>query len=152
MKASRVALSLLVVGGVVGCFPDGQQAAFPQSDAVRHLRVSRTQSRAHGWMLPGATSMNLLYVSDQGKGVLFAFSYPKGDLVGEVTVPSKYPSGLCSDGAGNVFVTTAGTFLRATSTNIRTAERSRLQRSQIRDGQTDVVWIPRPETLQSQTT
>ncbi len=43
---------------------------------------------------------------DATRGLL-VFSYPKGELVGEVTVPSGYPAGLCPDSAGNVFVTTA---------------------------------------------
>jgi hypothetical protein len=60
-------------------------------------------------MLSAAKNADLLYVSDSDRpGYLLAFSYPKGELVGQVTVPSPYPAGLCSDGAGNVFVATLG--------------------------------------------
>jgi hypothetical protein len=50
--------------------------------------------------------MDLLYVSDYDR--LLVFSYPKGKLVGEVGAPSGDLFGLCSDNAGDVFVTSQG--------------------------------------------
>ncbi|MGA7355471.1 MAG: hypothetical protein WA431_15800 [Candidatus Cybelea sp.] len=37
---------------------------------------------------------------------MWILAYPKGTLVGQVTVPSGIPEGLCSDSAGDVFVAT----------------------------------------------
>jgi DNA-binding beta-propeller fold protein YncE len=53
-------------------------------------------------MAPEARGEDLLYVSDSG-GV-HIFSYPKGTPVGEIR-GFMSPEGLCSDRAGNVFVT-----------------------------------------------
>lgn len=58
---------------------------------------------AESWMLPEASSEDLLYVSDS-KGVVDVFSYPAGKLVGTLKGFSS-PAGLCSDSAGHVFVT-----------------------------------------------
>jgi hypothetical protein len=107
MRASRTMLSLLAAGAVVGCSPGGQQSAFSQSNAPRHLTVSQAQSRTHGWMLRGAKSTDLLYVSNADDfGPVLVLTYPKGALAGQVTVPTGIPEGLCSDSAGDVFVTT----------------------------------------------
>ncbi len=57
-------------------------------------------------MLPAAKSSDLLYVSNDDE--LLVFSYPKGKLLGEITVASGDFGSLCSDGAGDVFVTSEG--------------------------------------------
>jgi hypothetical protein len=58
---------------------------------------------------PGAShrttkSPDLLYVSDVGKNEVFVFSYPQGSLVQTLQGFSS-PVRLCSDTAGNVFIT-----------------------------------------------
>jgi hypothetical protein len=66
---------------------------------------SASQSRALSWMLPEAKRDDLLYISDV-YGV-HVFSYPKGTHVGDLTGVAS-PQGLCSDRAGDVFVTDEG--------------------------------------------
>jgi hypothetical protein len=61
--------------------------------------------RSRSWMLPEAKRDDLLYISDV-YGV-HVFSYPKGTHVGDLTGVSS-PEGLCTDRAGDVFVTDEG--------------------------------------------
>ena len=58
--------------------------------------------RGRSWMAPEAKSEDLLYISDY-YGV-HVFSYPKGQYVGDIDA---FGYGLCSDRAGDVFVTDA---------------------------------------------
>ena len=117
--------------------PIGAPVAMPQTSA-RATRADRGTS----WMLPGARSVDLLYVSANiNPGQLLVFSYPKGELVGEVAVPSEYPVGLCSGHAGNVFVTTAGS-PQSSIYEYHTGERNPSPRSQIRDMQMAVRSTP----------
>jgi len=62
------------------------------------------QTKAHirSWALPESKHDTLLYISDF-YGV-HVYSYPSGTLVGELE-DFQSPAGLCSDKAGNVFVT-----------------------------------------------
>jgi hypothetical protein len=60
--------------------------------------------RARSWMLAEAKNENLLYVSDASTYDVYAFSYPKGKLVGELTDQNN-PGGLCVDAKGDLFVT-----------------------------------------------
>jgi hypothetical protein len=53
------------------------------------------------------TGEELLYVSDGTFGNVYAFSYPGGKLVGELT-HLQTPEGVCHDKAGNVYVVIAG--------------------------------------------
>jgi hypothetical protein len=96
-----VAIALLA-----GCggsqLPIGGTGAMPQSRAV-------AQYAAHGksWMLPEAKSGSALLYYSEGQEVV-VLSYPRGKLVG--TLNGFYAAqGVCSDVAGNVFVTTGGT-------------------------------------------
>ncbi|HZY96806.1 MAG TPA: hypothetical protein VFE35_06865 [Candidatus Cybelea sp.] len=77
--------------------PIGAPGLIAQTSAIA------TQA-AHGgsWMLPEAKSQDLLYISDF-YGV-HVFSYPKGVHVGDIGGFAS-PEGLCSDRAGNVFIT-----------------------------------------------
>ena len=106
---SRYALSICALAAMLaGCggsqTPIGAPGAMPQTSA-RATRADRGTS----WMLPGERSVDLLVCFGHiNPGQLLVFSYPKGELVGEVAVPSEYPVGLCSGHTGNVFVTTAG--------------------------------------------
>jgi hypothetical protein len=67
------------------------------------VRPDRTRS----WMARDAASQDLLYVSDDGTFDVYVFSYPAGTLVGTLT-GFNTPDGLCTDKAGNVFVTNTG--------------------------------------------
>lgn len=68
----------------------------------RRAGFATDAERAISWMAPNARSMDLLYVSDEG-GRVYVLSYPDGKLVGMLT-GFQGPGGLCSDGAGDVFV------------------------------------------------
>ncbi|HLY03187.1 MAG TPA: hypothetical protein VKR56_11920 [Candidatus Cybelea sp.] len=54
------------------------------------------------WMHPEAKQETLLYISTDADGI-FVFDYPSRRVVGELT-DAISPWGLCSDAAGNVFV------------------------------------------------
>jgi hypothetical protein len=63
--------------------------------------------RARSWMAPGAKKIDLLYVSDYQTNDVYAYSYPQGKLRGVLAGVLRrlvYPSGLCADAAGNVFI------------------------------------------------
>jgi hypothetical protein len=112
------ALCTIVFAGsaaaMAGCSTVPTHVALPLADAPANPLVPRNQAPSHSWMLPDAKSTDLLYVSDNvGASKLLVFSYPEGELEGEVSVPSEYPVGLCSDRAGNVFVTTTGSVSRS---------------------------------------
>ena len=106
MKLLYAMLLALFAGPLAGCSTTTTQVALPLNHAAGHPLVVGNQTRSHGWMLPAAKSMDLLYVSNDDE--LLVFSYPKGKLVGEITVPSGDFAGLCSDSAGDVFVTSVG--------------------------------------------
>jgi hypothetical protein len=106
MKLLYAILLALVAGLLAGCSTTTTQVALPLTHAAGNPLALDNQTRSHGWMLPAAKSMDLLYVSNDDE--LLVFSYPKGKLVGEITVASGDFVGLCSDSAGNVFVTSEG--------------------------------------------
>jgi hypothetical protein len=95
-RAIFLLAGLLVLGG---CASVAKQFPFMPSPAVH---ASSALDRTHSWMAREASSDDLLYISDGG-GV-HIFSYPKGTPVGEIK-GFMSPEGLCSDRAGNVFVT-----------------------------------------------
>ncbi|HVR46087.1 MAG TPA: hypothetical protein VMT95_05570 [Candidatus Binatia bacterium] len=73
------------------------------SSVAEHHRVP-----GYSWILPGAASQDLIYVSDQGvwgKGGVYIYTYPQGKQVGflEPDTEETY-EGLCSDTQGNVWV------------------------------------------------
>ena len=103
----RCAIPLALVAGLfAGCSTTTTRVALPLTHAAGNPLVLGNQTPSHGWMLPAAKSMDLLYVSNHNQ--LLAFSYPKGKLVGEITVASGDFFGLCSDSTGDVFVTSQG--------------------------------------------
>lgn len=58
-------------------------------------------------MAPDATKFDLLYVSDFETNDVYAYSFPEGKLVGKLAGILKhfiYPTGLCADAAGNVYI------------------------------------------------
>lgn len=60
------------------------------------------------WMTPEAQSRDLLYVSSHYQNFVDVYTYPDGKLVGGITVGGYHndTEGLCSNGQGDVFVTT----------------------------------------------
>ena len=61
----------------------------------------------HSWMAKEASKLDLIYVSDFEKNDVSAYSYPDGKLVGVLGGILKhfvYPTGLCADTAGNVYI------------------------------------------------
>jgi hypothetical protein len=56
------------------------------------------------WIAPEAQKLNLLYVSDDGNGIVQIYSFPFGKRLGRLTGFAD-PAGLCSDpSSGNVWV------------------------------------------------
>jgi hypothetical protein len=106
MKALCTILFAGFAAALTGCSTAPTRVALPPAGAAANRLVPGNQTRSHGWMLPDAKGMDLLYVSNDDQ--LLVFSYPKGKLVGEISVASGDFFGLCSDSAGNVFVTSVG--------------------------------------------
>jgi hypothetical protein len=102
--SSCYALSISAAALLAGCGgsqpPIGAPGAMPQSRAIAYHA-----ERGGSWMLLAATSEDLLYVSNS-QGVL-VYTFPEGKVAGELT-GFQAPAGLCSDGAGDVFVTDPG--------------------------------------------
>jgi hypothetical protein len=101
---SRIAFGLYATVAVLsGCA--GAQPPIPQHSTFDQSTSSAAEFR-HGasWMLPEAKDEDLLYVSDQGAGSVYVYSYPAGHLVGTLT-GFNAPAGECVDTSGNVFIT-----------------------------------------------
>jgi hypothetical protein len=103
----RYALSSCVATALLaGCGqsqpPIGALGAMPQSHAIAtHAR------RGGSWMLPEAKNEELLYVGNtqggpSGNGYISVYRYAAGQLVG--TLSASFPTGLCVDRQGDVFV------------------------------------------------
>jgi hypothetical protein len=103
MKALCAIVFAGFAAALTGCSTAPTQIVLPLTHAARNPLLLGNQTGSHGWVLAAAKSMDLLYVSDYDQ--LLVFSYPKGKLVGEVGAPSGDLFGLCSDNAGDVFVT-----------------------------------------------
>ena len=98
---ARLAFSIGVAALSVGC--GGSQPPIAAPGVVPQSRAITTPlDRGGSWMLPAAKSGDLLYISDV-YGV-HIFSYPKGLHVGDIYGIAS-PAGLCSNKAGDVFVT-----------------------------------------------
>jgi hypothetical protein len=91
-----------MLAGCGGLQPsNGTPGAMPLRAAiVRHM------SHGKSWMLPEAKSSTLLYYSE-GENV-YVLSFPQGKIVGTLEGLDG-PQGVCSDPAGNVFVTVSYT-------------------------------------------
>ncbi len=79
--------------------PIGAPGAMTQTSAI-----ATRADRGTSWMLPEAKGENLLYVASGGNQSVYVFSYPRAKLVGTLT-GFDWPTGLCSDNHGNLFVT-----------------------------------------------
>lgn len=108
MKASNFALGCCAAAALLaGCggSPNASSNAVPNAVSPNVARAA-SKAPARTWMSPDAKGRDLLYVSDD-RGVVYVFAYPSGTLVGTIAGLSG-PSGLCSDAAGNVYVTETG--------------------------------------------
>jgi hypothetical protein len=73
---------------------------------ARPIALHMHPSHRRSWMNPDAKKTDLLYVSDEGSGVVDVYSYktPNGKgLMGQLT-GFEFPYGDCSDEAGNVYI------------------------------------------------
>jgi hypothetical protein len=115
-----------VAGSLVACSGAPQQGLSPTNGASSALGGSPAQLAARGvpqtllqpavahrdtrrsWMSPEAKKMsNLLYVAGEDSGDVFVYSYPQGKPEGTLTGFND-PSALCTDKAGDVFITNGG--------------------------------------------
>src|SRR5581483_4000271 len=90
--------TLAVLGGCGGSQPPlGAPGAMPQSHAIgQHAAPGKS------WMMPNASSQDLLYVTDFDHVTIY--SYPRGKLKGTLTGFGS-TVGACADKLGNVFLT-----------------------------------------------
>ncbi|HEV3089992.1 MAG TPA: hypothetical protein VGX91_00965 [Candidatus Cybelea sp.] len=100
---SRYAMSSCASAAILascgGSPPIGAPAAIPQA------AIAAQSERGTSSMPPGAKSGDLLYAALGRADEVDVFSFPQGKLI-ETLTGLNYPSGLCSDGAGNVWVAT----------------------------------------------
>lgn len=89
---------LAATAALAGC--GGSLRANGPSDAI-------IPAHRETWIVPAANGGDLLYVSELYTGVTNIYTYPRGQLVGSLTYPGNFTGGLCSDKAGDVFITTA---------------------------------------------
>ncbi|HVN69085.1 MAG TPA: hypothetical protein VMU38_05510 [Candidatus Binatia bacterium] len=84
---------------VAGC--SGGSQALPTASA--HLF-----KRGVSWMASGLAKRDLLYLSDDGSGNVYVYSFPDAKLQGTLTGLS-FPAGECVDGTGDVWIVEEGT-------------------------------------------
>jgi hypothetical protein len=90
-----------------GCNAPSPSALGPATSPLQVIGAASRgvhPDRGRSWMLPDAKSSDLLYVSDASTYDVYAFSLPKGKLVGTLTNQNN-PAGLCVDKKGDVYVT-----------------------------------------------
>jgi hypothetical protein len=106
------ALSVIFTAALlVGCGgsepPIGAPGAMPQSRAG-----ATSPAHSGSWMLPEASGQDILYISSNDRGNVYAYTYPQGQLVGTLT-GFGYPFGECTDAAGDVFIITDSSLTKA---------------------------------------
>jgi sugar lactone lactonase YvrE len=92
---------------IAGCGRNAMPLPVAVPDAARIAHAARGGS----WMSAEAAKQNLLYVSDYETDDVYAYSYPDGKLSGVLRGILKtfiYPTGLCTDTAGDVFIPDSG--------------------------------------------
>jgi hypothetical protein len=106
---ASVALAVLV-----GCNTIGSQSE-PSPSNVQWLHRPPSLAGLNGakvirpdrrpaWMAPDVKKRDLLYISDEGTGDVYVFTYPGGKLKGTLTGFAD-PQGECVDKKGNVWIT-----------------------------------------------
>jgi hypothetical protein len=123
--ATGACVAIAILGG---CTNGGTQPQVGLPGAIQPPSTLNTQSLRHlpslpgnaglvrhpdhgkSWMAPDAKKKDLLYISDQGAGAVYVYSYPKSTgkkypkLEGTLT-GFDIPQGDCADKAGNVWIT-----------------------------------------------
>ncbi len=74
------------------------------STTASHLVPTLHPDHHQSWMAPDLAKTRLVYVSDQGTGDVYIFSYRQAVLKGTITGLNS-PYGMCSDSTGNVWIT-----------------------------------------------
>ncbi|MFZ0030405.1 MAG: hypothetical protein WAK84_00850 [Candidatus Cybelea sp.] len=98
----RHSIHCIAVALLGGCSTAQLPATAPTT--VMHSGIA---TKHRSWMAAGAKKLDLLYVSDYETNDVYAYSYPQGKLRGVLAgILENFvlPTGLCSDGTGNVFV------------------------------------------------
>jgi hypothetical protein len=87
---------------LAGCGETTQSGLpFPaQSDSV----TAHNPATGASWMAPGATTQELLYVTDRKTNSVSVYSYPSTKQEGQLTGFKHLVFGLCSDAQGDVFL------------------------------------------------
>jgi hypothetical protein len=97
LRFSRGTLGVLAMLFLAACSgPLGRNGAPP----------AMTPAGRQSWMAPAAQG-DLLYISELYSSVTNVYTYPRGQFVGSLTYPGSGTGGLCSDKAGDIFITTA---------------------------------------------
>lgn len=91
-----------LTSALVACSAASPQLTPPAQPAAA-LGVPRANGTPRSWMDAEAAKKPLLYVSDLTAGNVYAYTYPKGRLVGTL-VNVGAPDGLCTDAAGHLWV------------------------------------------------
>lgn len=98
--SGRYALGVCAAAAMLaGC---GGSQRVSETGALQQGVVPTRVEHGRSWMKPGTSSEDLLYVSVSSQGV-YVFTYPGGTQVGMLT-GFVYPEGMCTDGAGNVWI------------------------------------------------
>jgi hypothetical protein len=95
-----------ICGAVITLAGCGESQPIDAPATIPQLPATATHAEHNrSWMLPVATSNNLLYVVDQQH--VLVYTYPRGKLVGTLT-GFNYPEGDCVDKAGDIFIASYG--------------------------------------------
>jgi hypothetical protein len=103
LRGLALCAALALLAGCGG-LPQALRSSAPSGQASIRAPQRAHPDRGRSWMLAEAKKDNLLYVSDASTYDVYAFSYPKGKLVGTLTDQNN-PAGLCVDAKGDLFVT-----------------------------------------------
>lgn len=90
---------MVVAVAVAGCGGGSQTQPIANAQSLR---------RGASWMAPGLAKRDLLYLSDDGDGNVYVYSFPAAMLQGTLTGLS-FPTGECVDKAGDVWIVEEGT-------------------------------------------
>lgn len=101
MRSYRLALITIAFAGMLAGCAGGGSALQPQ---LVPMNVRSHAPMGRSWISPAAKNNDLLYVSDLIAQVVDIYTYKDHALVGTITGFFN-PEGLCSDAAGNVYVT-----------------------------------------------
>jgi len=98
-SVSLIVGALAAVVAAAGCSGGSQMQPTANAQLLR---------RGASWMAPDLTKRDLLYLSDDGDGTVYVYSFPDAKLEGSLTGLS-FPAGECVDEAGDVWIVDEGT-------------------------------------------